>query len=74
MVGSDPTVSAMGVVNVFCPVMVCAGDINTVSEVAAPADVLSRDTLNAFTVVLLPDVEAADKVTVVPERAAVKVN
>ena len=60
--------------NVFCPVMVCAGDINTVSEVAAPADVLNRDILNAFTVVLLPDVEAADNVTVVPERAAVKVN
>ena len=72
--GFDPTVSAMGEVNVFCPVMVCAGDIKTVSEVEAPADVLNRDILNAFTVVLLPDVEAADNVTVVPERAAVKVN
>ena len=60
--------------NVFCPVMVCAGDIKTVSEVEAPADVLNRDALNAFTVVLLPDVDAADRVTVVPDNAAVKVN
>jgi hypothetical protein len=60
--------------NVFCPVMVCAGDIKTVSDVEAPADVLNRDTLNAFTVVLLPDVDAADRVTVVPDNAAVKVN
>ena len=60
--------------NVFCPVIVCAGDIKTVSDVAAPADVLNRDTLNAFTVVLDPEVEAADNVTVVPDSAAVKVN
>jgi hypothetical protein len=64
----------MPAVKVFCPMMVCAGDIKTVSEVDAPADALNRDTLNAFTVVLLPEVDAADKVTVVPDNAAVNVS
>ena len=60
--------------NVFAPVMVCAGEINTVSDVAAPASVLNSAIRNALTVVDPPDVDAADSVTVVPDRAAVKDN